>query len=81
MSDNDGVILDHTAFGRNDLEKALNCCQILLYLINSLDLDKKLTLDEVGIISVIAEVTDILLRKHGLKEYHDHDAAPDETRR
>jgi hypothetical protein len=77
----DGTILTHHALGKNDLEKALNCCQILRYLIQSLDLDKQLTLDEVGIISVIAEVTDILLRKHGLKEYHDHDAASDETRR
>jgi hypothetical protein len=66
---------------KNDLEKVLHCCQVLLFMINNLDLDKKLTLDEVGVISIIAQVVDTLVRKHGLKEDRDREAPFGETRR
>jgi hypothetical protein len=67
--------------GESDLEKALRCCQVLLYMINNIDLDQKLTLDEVGTISVIAQLVDTLVRKHGLKEDNANDSASRETRR
>jgi hypothetical protein len=72
---------DDHALGKTDLEKALRCCQVLLFMINNLDLDKRLTLDEVGVISVIAEVTDTLVRKYGLTQEDDHEAPFGETRR